>query len=94
MERFLKLEKPKVDYVPQRSQIDSKRWVELHNSTIAPVKKAPKHIQVGQKVFYKKCGVKDPTLIPAQVVSLSTDTCNIKTDAGLILTRLYRDIIV
>ena len=92
--RILKSSIPDRDYKPKQSSVNISKWLKLHNDRSQAAKKSPAHnFKIGEMVLYKKGGTKDPTLLPAKVVSLGPDTCNIKNKAGLILTRLYRDVI-
>ena len=90
--RYLKAEIPHQNYRPEFSNIDTSTWIKTHNDSISKSKKKPP-VSIGQHVTYKKYGSKDPTLLPATVISVSDDTCNIKIKSGLILTRLYKDIV-
>ena len=92
MDRFLKTALPLKNYAPKQSTVNMIKWIDDHTKSPKKTVKKP-HVKIGQQVMYKKYGAKDPTLLPATVVSTSDDTCNIKIKSGVILTRLYKDII-
>ena len=92
LDRHLKLELPNEDYCPIASDVNRQNWARSSQKT---PKNNPKksQLKIGDQVQYKKYSLKDPSLKRGKIIKLSDDTCNIKSESGLVVTRLYRDVI-
>ena len=93
IERFLNCTKPTTNRRPTQSKVNFKTFSTELNAKINKLTIDKSRYTVGKSCHYRVFGRKSSKLKPATIISVSDETCNLKTKQGQIITRHLTDVV-
>ena len=91
--RFLKYEKPNLNWKPVQSHIDFHRLSSTRNAKIGTPRDNRHIYKVGDRVLYRKFGRKSGKLVPGTIHSIGDETVTLLNWANNLVTRNFSDVI-